>query len=388
MSNETNEKITKRKVLVVVIILPICLALLTGCCTVQYAPKYVGIVATPTLTIAPMPTETSASASTAPPLPTATPTFTARPLPISTRTAQAGAMATQEAMDATSTQQAARLLDCDKIDFDILQPPVEAGTVAPDAVNVVTVELTWHVKNKAAEFACQWGQAGEESQLLRALLVGGSGNTGSPVRLKWIQGDEYDLSLDVQLSPGSYALSWRLVLPKTSLPAGPALAARVVVGLPTVYPTQTPTETPCPTVTYDCYCTKVCSGRTCTTECNTCIKEVCPAMTATPTTATRSPVPPTAAPSPTPEWTYLPSSAPIRSGIYVKVVRPTGLDVLQEPGFDKEFITTIAVGEIIYVLDGPTSVKSLSWIKVTDGTTTGWGVQDYVVAYGVKKSTP
>jgi len=62
--------------------------------------------------------------------------------------------------------------------------------------------------------------------------------------------------------------------------------------------------------------------------------------------------------------------------------------VSKEPGFDQEFITTMAVGEIIYVLDEPTSVKSLWWIKVTDGTTTGWGRQDYVVAYGVKRSKP
>jgi len=65
-------------------------------------------------------------------------------------------------------------------------------------------------------------------------------------------------------------------------------------------------------------------------------------------------------------------------------VRPAGLDVLKEPGFDKEFVTTLAVDKIIYVLDGPTSVNSLWWIKVTDGTTTGWGVQDHVVAFGIR----
>ena len=60
----------------------------------------------------------------------------------------------------------------------------------------------------------------------------------------------------------------------------------------------------------------------------------------------------------------------------------------KEPGYDKEFITTIGVDNIIYVLEGPTNIKSLWWIKVTDGTTTGWGVRDDVVAYGVKGSTP
>jgi serine/threonine protein kinase len=101
--------------------------------------------------------------------------------------------------------------------------------------------------------------------------------------------------------------------------------------------------------------------------------------------ATRSPVPPKMSPSPTPEWTYLPSSTPIRSGIYVKVVRPGGLDVLVEPGFDNAFITTLPADEIIYVLDEPKIIKSLWWIKVTDGTTTGWGVQDYVVAFGIRE---
>lgn len=194
-----------------------------------------------------------------------------------TGTAEARAIATQETLDVTTTRQAATLLDCDKIDFEILQPPIEAQTVAPGAVNVVNVGLTWHVKNKATEFACQWGQAGEESQILRAALVGGPGNTGSPVKLKWIQDDEYDLSLVVLLSPGTYALSWRLVLPKTSLPGGPALAARVVVGPLTVYPTQTPTVTPCPTVTYECGCRRECSGRECPLVCDKCTKEVCPA---------------------------------------------------------------------------------------------------------------
>ena len=100
--------------------------------------------------------------------------------------------------------------------------------------------------------------------------------------------------------------------------------------------------------------------------------------------ATPSPVLPMVTPSPMPEWTYLPSSAPIRPGIYVKVVRPAGLDVLKGPGFDQEFITTLAAGKILYVLDGPASVRSLSWIKVTDGVTTGWGVQDHVVAFGIR----
>jgi hypothetical protein len=65
-------------------------------------------------------------------------------------------------------------------------------------------------------------------------------------------------------------------------------------------------------------------------------------------------------------------------------VRPAGLDVSKEPGFEKEFVTTMTVGKIVYVLEGPVSVNTLSWIKVTDDVTTGWGVQDFVVAYGIR----
>jgi serine/threonine protein kinase len=99
---------------------------------------------------------------------------------------------------------------------------------------------------------------------------------------------------------------------------------------------------------------------------------------------TPSPTPPTPTPSPTPEWTYLSSSAPIRPGIYVKVVRPAGLDVRKAPGFETEFIVTLAVGKILYVSDGPVHADSLSWIKISDGVTTGWGVQDYVAPFGIR----
>ena len=44
----------------------------------------------------------------------------------------------------------------------------------------------------------------------------------------------------------------------------------------------------------------------------------------------------------------------------------------------------MTVGKIVYVLEGPVNVNTLSWIKVTDDVTTGWGVQDYVVAYGIQ----
>jgi hypothetical protein len=117
-----------------------------------------------------------------------------------------------------------------------------------------------------------------------------------------------------------------------------------------------------------------------------------PTPTATRTrapTATRAratSTPPTATPGATSEWTYLPSSAAIRSGIYVKIVRPAGLDLSKGAGFEKEFITTLPVNRIVYVVAGPVRADSLNWIQVTDGGGTGWGVQDYVVAYGVKNA--
>ena len=189
-----------------------------------------------------------------------------------TGTAGARAIATQQAIDASTIRQAAGILDCNTIDFEILQPPIEVRTLAGA---VVPVELRWRVRNKATEPVCQWGQAGEESKILSATLVGGTSGASTPVKLKWLQDNEYDLSLDVQLSPGCYVLSWRLMLPKTGLPEGPALQARVGDCALTAYPTPTLTLTPCPSITYPCHCTKECSGRTCETVCDTCTREVC-----------------------------------------------------------------------------------------------------------------
>jgi hypothetical protein len=93
-----------------------------------------------------------------------------------------------------------------------------------------------------------------------------------------------------------------------------------------------------------------------------------------------------AQPAATSEWTLLPSSAPIRPGIYVKVVRPNGFDMFKEAGFDKDFITTLSSGKILYVLQGPVRADTLSWIKVSDGVTVGWGVQDHVIPYGIKNA--
>ena len=110
--------------------------------------------------------------------------------------------------------------------------------------------------------------------------------------------------------------------------------------------------------------------------------------TRTPTTAPTKPASPQSAstPSATSEWTYLPPSATIRPGIYVKIVRPAGLDVSKEAGYEKEFVTTLPIGRIVYVVAGPVRANALNWIQVTDGVTTGWGVQDYVVPYGIKNA--
>ncbi len=188
-------------------------------------------------------------------------------LAAATGTADARFIETQQAMDVTATRLAARFLDCDKIELQVLQPLVSVQTVA---VAVANVELTWRVRNTSTAFDCQWGEKGQESQVLRAVLVGGLSDSGTPVRLKWVQDDEYDLSLDVQLSPGSYLLSWRLLLPKTKLPDGPTLGARVGVIALTPRPTATPTQTPCPSIDYPCHCRTECVGRVCTTVCDEC----------------------------------------------------------------------------------------------------------------------
>lgn len=131
------------------------------------------------------------------------------------------------------------------------------------------------------------------------------------------------------------------------------------------------------------------------------------APTATPSplfTLTPTPRPTnTLRPSPTPTWTveptptstvtptptataaliYLSSSARIYPGIYVRVVKPEGLNLHVAAGFDKAFITTIPHNSILYVLSGPVKADTLSWLQMRDLRTgrIGWGVQDNVVAY-------
>jgi len=186
----------------------------------------------------------------------------------------ADATATQQAMNAVAARQALGFLGCDVLDFEVLKPPVDAYLVAARAVNV---ELIWRVRNKATPSYCKWGQTGQEVKLLRAVPSGTQLGTGIPVKLKWIQADEYDLSLGTQVMIGQHTLSWRLVLPKADQAAGPALEAKVNVVVPTPKPTTTllPTPTACPQVTYKCNCKTVCSGRECSKECDQCTAEKC-----------------------------------------------------------------------------------------------------------------
>jgi hypothetical protein len=102
--------------------------------------------------------------------------------------------------------------------------------------------------------------------------------------------------------------------------------------------------------------------------------------------ATPSPVLPIVTSTPLPEWTFLPSSAPIRPGIWARIVRPDGLDVFQGAGFDQEFVTALGSGKLVYVLQGPVRANALSWIRITDGAVVGWGIQDHVVAYGIRNT--
>jgi hypothetical protein len=60
--------------------------------------------------------------------------------------------------------------------------------------------------------------------------------------------------------------------------------------------------------------------------------------------------------------------------------------VFKAAGFDGEFIVTLPANGIVYVLQGPVRANSLSWLQVSDGATVGWGVQDHVVAYGIKNT--
>ena len=181
--------------------------------------------------------------------------------------------ATQQAISA-ATRQAMGFAGCETIELDILQLPNETHNTKTSPSDI---ELTWRVRNKTTLPNCKWGQGGQETQILRAIEVSGQRNE-VPVRLKWIQGDEYDLSLIVALNAGEHTLIWRLIPPATRSPRGPDLPARFIVIAPTntPQPTLRPAPTPCPIQTFECNCTRVCDPRGgCQRICEACTRPKC-----------------------------------------------------------------------------------------------------------------
>jgi len=113
-------------------------------------------------------------------------------------------------------------------------------------------------------------------------------------------------------------------------------------------------------------------------------------LAATPTSASTS-VPTftlttTLTPTVTPALTLLSDSASIRAGIYVKAIKPEGVVLRKGAGFDSDYYTTLPLGTVLYVLQGPVSADSLQWLRLSSGAWSGWARQDEVVAYAVKKT--
>jgi len=82
--------------------------------------------------------------------------------------------------------------------------------------------------------------------------------------------------------------------------------------------------------------------------------------------------------------TFLSASAPVRPGIYVKAVKPDGVILRKGAGFDTDYITTLPMGTILYVQQGPADADSLRWFLLSSGNWNGWARQDEIVAYAVK----
>jgi hypothetical protein len=108
--------------------------------------------------------------------------------------------------------------------------------------------------------------------------------------------------------------------------------------------------------------------------------------TATPTSAPTFTATTTLTPTVTPALTLLSDSASIRPGIYVKAIKPTGVVLRKGAGFDTDYYTTLPLGTVLYVLQGPVSADSLQWLRLSSGARSGWARQDEVVAYAVKKT--
>jgi hypothetical protein len=245
------------------------------------APTVAVVVAQPTTVSTPVPTGTTADLTEAtitqgPSLAqgqTETPQPDARAL-ASTSTAVAAGTATQVAINATAAQQAIGLLNCGTLEFEILEAPPGITRVT---AGMVDVEFIWRVRNQATLSYCKWGQEKQETRLIQAVEVGKQRSMNIPVTLKWIEDDEYNLSIKTRLGAGVYDASWRLQLPKMTSPGGPTLQARAVILKPTLTstPTLVPTPTACPEKVYSCNCHQECSGRKCIQVCDECTRQEC-----------------------------------------------------------------------------------------------------------------
>jgi hypothetical protein len=103
-------------------------------------------------------------------------------------------------------------------------------------------------------------------------------------------------------------------------------------------------------------------------------------------TASPTSVQTTLTPTATLALTLLSDSASIRVGIYVRAIKPEGVILRKGAGFDADYITTLPMGTILYVQQGPADADSLRWFWLSSGTWNGWARQDEVVAYAVKKA--
>jgi hypothetical protein len=202
------------------------------------------------------------------------------------------------------TEASPPLHGCQTLDFEIVNSPAITLT---DVTNG-KVELSWRVRNSAATAECLWGDAGHETDALRAREVTGVITEAQYVRLAGGAGNEYGLMIGTQLPAGRYTLRWRLGIAGTGIEGGPELIVPVSIVPPSPTPVEAPvptrtpirraaptavatavasatpwpeTVTPCPTEVYDCRCKEKChtdsaTGRTvCTKSCDRCTRISC-----------------------------------------------------------------------------------------------------------------
>jgi hypothetical protein len=73
-----------------------------------------------------------------------------------------------------------------------------------------------------------------------------------------------------------------------------------------------------------------------------------------------------------------PPPAKFKLNSCAKVVRPSGLDLFESPGFDSGYLQLIGVNQQLRVLGGPVGSDNLWWwqFRTPDGKN-GWSVADY-----------